>query len=878
MLSARHNDANIHLKHHRHLLNPADEAAVKSGSIDVFGGSMEKVQDETLGSGASGMSDLSALENETDDFGRKLIQRQRDAQRLSNIRHNRRAFKRARTNPRVAERLAREERDMDGEGEQDPQRTVRAVSGEGEQQVTAPRQWGRKARKQTDWMKKIREPSITSKSEDEGKADENVIYPRRTSSAFSGDDNPLLDWETVDRPLQSIENTPPSMRRRARLPTPSSMHHMNTTLKPGDESDDGEFNAASLLSSTPATRLPRKIDELTRREIENIERRGLTTRALDHIDDISPNATRRASRNSLREQALADGMDGEPASPSARPISAPAAAKVTSPSKIPRRPGSALGSNKENFPFSDGGQGYKSTRTTGLSDRTAHAVSTKSTTSQQTSQRPGHKRNDSMGLLRRLARVSSMSPSPARKDAVDSDKAKHDGNRPTSAGEETASRPTSRKVDFVSEVKKHAEDSGVDQGELGKIKPEEEHHGGQTERSLGAGSAQTPIPPPKRSRSKEVDHTSKTSADQNHHEPNHDHTNPPTRKSALDDLVYQAKYLDNTQQYGENTMASLEDIAHPNLDQTDPTITFDFDALKREQEKVEDEPHLTQEEKDRRQEDLAVEAMNRHLRAASSSIKDANRGLRRVENRIETQEERRARVSAEEALPGKPAPVHPTTTTATAIAKPHVYCTCASRPAHGAWYALYAELRACFYTYGTEPDAKYSWLTIRPTWLGLAVLLWITWYLSETTLCSYFCNPRFAVRQYHWPREDAPEFPFVIPTLVFRPVKFLWKPVCDMLAWFFGAAFHWMFGDSSSSSRPPSVTNARAEEAQRFARQMREAVASGRGWWDDDGVGSAGAAAGEWMASATTVGRRVAQSVVDVVDEAGSMWDDERVL
>ena len=248
--------------------------------------------------------------------------------------------------------------------------------------------------------------------------------------------------------------------------------------------------------------------------------------------------------------------------------------------------------------------------------------------------------------------------------------------------------------------------------------------------------------------------------------------------------------------------------------------------------------------------------MNKHLRAARSSIKDANRGLRRVENRIETAEERKTRVTTD-------ATAMQTTSTKsdlTQSAKPHVYCTCHSRNAGGAWWSLWTEFRSLFYTYGTEPAAKYSWLTIRPTWLGLAVLLYLTWYLSETTLCAYFCNPRFATRVYDYPDPNAPQYPFVIPTLVFRPLRWLWQPVCNALAWMFGALFHTLFGDSSTSSQPPRMAGKRG-----LGRKAWKAATN-------TGMGR------EWVATATTVGKRVAQSVVDVVDEAGSMWDDEFVM
>jgi hypothetical protein len=79
----------------------------------------------------------------------------------------------------------------------------------------------------------------------------------------------------------------------------------------------------------------------------------------------------------------------------------------------------------------------------------------------------------------------------------------------------------------------------------------------------------------------------------------------------------------------------LENIVHPNTDPTDTTLASDG-AYQDANEDLDIGRPLTQAEKDRRQEDLAIEAMNKHLRAARTSIKDADRGLQRVENKWDT--------------------------------------------------------------------------------------------------------------------------------------------------------------------------------------------------------------------------------------------------
>lgn len=46
----------------------------------------------------------------------------------------------------------------------------------------------------------------------------------------------------------------------------------------------------------------------------------------------------------------------------------------------------------------------------------------------------------------------------------------------------------------------------------------------------------------------------------------------------------------------------------------------------------------------------------------------------------------------------------------------------------------------------------------------------------------------------------APIFPFVVPTLLFRPFRWLWQPVLGFLAWCFGALLSPLGSGSSSAA------------------------------------------------------------------------------
>jgi hypothetical protein len=58
---------------------------------------------------------------------------------------------------------------------------------------------------------------------------------------------------------------------------------------------------------------------------------------------------------------------------------------------------------------------------------------------------------------------------------------------------------------------------------------------------------------------------------------------------------------------------------------------------------------------------------------------------------------------------------------------------------------------------------------IRITRLGWGLLLSLLWFVSESTMCDYYCHPTVApVCEGNCLRPDAPRFPFVLPTMLWR--------------------------------------------------------------------------------------------------------------
>ncbi|GFF36950.1 hypothetical protein IFM46972_05060 [Aspergillus udagawae] len=67
---------------------------------------------------------------------------------------------------------------------------------------------------------------------------------------------------------------------------------------------------------------------------------------------------------------------------------------------------------------------------------------------------------------------------------------------------------------------------------------------------------------------------------------------------------------------------------------------------------------------------------------------------------------------------------------------------------------------------------------IRITRLGWGLLLSLLWFVSESTMCDYYCHPTVApVCEGNCLRPDAPRFPFVLPTMLWR-----WSHLSSALA------------------------------------------------------------------------------------------------
>jgi hypothetical protein len=133
----------------------------------------------------------------------------------------------------------------------------------------------------------------------------------------------------------------------------------------------------------------------------------------------------------------------------------------------------------------------------------------------------------------------------------------------------------------------------------------------------------------------------------------------------------------------------------------------------------------------------------------------------------------------------------------------------------------------------------------------------------------YYCHPLYAEYMVGFGVDpDAPEYPFVIPTLLFRPFRPLWKPVLQGLEASFTACFHALFGGPPDSERDVEAEYRLWQAA--YPQQQQQRV-------DSAWAAAASGWGGKIAATTATAAARVTASLGEAVDEMGYgfMRDDE---
>nr|OQO24515.1 hypothetical protein B0A51_06131 [Rachicladosporium sp. CCFEE 5018] len=140
---------------------------------------------------------------------------------------------------------------------------------------------------------------------------------------------------------------------------------------------------------------------------------------------------------------------------------------------------------------------------------------------------------------------------------------------------------------------------------------------------------------------------------------------------------------------------------------------------------------------------------------------------------------------------------------------------------------------------------------------------------------------------------DAPRSPFVIPTLLFRPLRPIWRPTLNWAGEAIEVAYHHVLGIEHNVLPVPrfmepgfKLTPEMMRSDLRpgmFRSSYPPASAVSGGFGKTAATAGAGAVAGRWggwvgtsvVSKAVETGWRAVGSARQAVDEVGGMWEDE---
>lgn len=406
------------LRRIQHSASPVSlRASRKASPRGAIGeGAQDEVDNkENIGHDSDGESSASYMENITDtsmDSGSS--QYAKDLQRLQGaLNGEKKAFSKARVGDRVGltiDNLQRKESN-DSLGSAF---SAGSLSNRGsDPSVNVPKAWGRKAKPGKDWLSRINSRS--------GKLTGDV--PKRHSS---GDqiiaENQKREWaEPIDEwiataaevPLPSVEGSPQAASSsQGSTPTAAVQRSTSLNRRRQWEVNDDDFTGQSFqVSDSPPIRIRSGMLDLIReREIESVEKRAVTTSRLGELRKTS--FTQSPRRRIGFEEAQGTDSDGPSEVSLQRQASGKSTLRSEQPDpdqdKIPEPTPDGTGEAIPDTPIVI----YRANSNGIVSSSEENAKQPESKT--QKSRRPSHERKDSHDLLKRLAKATSESPSPAK--------------------------------------------------------------------------------------------------------------------------------------------------------------------------------------------------------------------------------------------------------------------------------------------------------------------------------------------------------------------------------------------------------------------------------------------------------------------------------
>ncbi|RDI88939.1 Galactokinase [Venturia inaequalis] len=725
-------------------------------------------------------------EDDTDDsFGRRMIQEMNQDRVLSEGRRPQ-AFRKARIRPRGGLTLENLERVAPSNETHPAIHSHSSLgslsSGLSDPSLNVPREWGRKGRRNNDWLRRIKmdSPKITAR-------DGNIQEDDGVTAA-------------ADVPLPSLEDSPLSRRGSTRGTPAASVKRQQASIERDDHWDlASDLDAASFIESTPMPVRNTALEEIRQREFEEALNESSVYRTTTTYPTPPPGPSSPRLPKSPASQSLADTWshpaEQELAIPKRTERSKPATNSTT-------RTATHARTASRNGPPSPIAL-HKSSHTLGGVDR---AVTPQA---QISPQRPVHRREDSQDILRRLARASSNTPSPGnapnrriiqegtpapvrnRPDSAPAvpaapDPARTSPRRPSSTRSlprpQTSSVMQTKSVSVVQEI--HGEQ--VIQKESHQVEetpvpttrqlnpktpivtgawidtpkpvisrpsflqepvPSSSSHISRPSSSKEMGSSERSASPAKKAAQDAVQRAQKDDINQVQLESQSVEATtrrPSFPSSALSAVIDEARHhpgTDSNEVLGEATIESLEDLMSPHDDQS----VQEEDTL--DQLELPTGEPKTAAEKSRLAELITLKSMNQKLKATKSSIRSVNHGIQGLQKQMHDSGDKGEEKEMEQQAQIKPSEVHVRSVS-----------------------DLGKLFRACLYT--RDEKGKFE---LGP--LGLSLAVFFSWLVIETLMCHIFCRPAYASSMSGFGVDpDAPEFPFALPTMLLRPFRPLWRP------------------------------------------------------------------------------------------------------
>jgi len=783
--------------------------------------------DDTVGSGGSGVSPEAA----TDEYLQKLKQYARDQERVNAaVSSVNRLFTRGDLGTRVKETA------------HTLVRKSSASSMESEPGIRLPRTWGRHAKKNTGWLNRIMSPDSS---------EEVYAAPQQVVSEGS------IDWAraAVDVPLPSVEDgssmqepTPPHSR-------PNSAQPRNTSPQKSHIWDpEFDFTAQSVQESTsPQLKIRNtKLDEIMAREIESLSKRAVATARLEEIKErnsqelsVLPNYEtklvgamneRRKSENTDQRarrrfrsasdaedsskvevpaeiastDVLAEKKDRQDAEKKALNEAQPPATSSTK-ETLPKAAASSAKEPDAKVSFITEAHLQDCTREKTILEEEGEAIPGTPITifkgaaaMEKKASPPRHIPDDSWENIRKLARLTSATPSPAPAKLAErpSDESLKQENRLSADIKRMsgASTPPKSDVDpeerIVSEVSLFAlQDDKPERNSLRTPSPPGGGNVDETPRPKADPlSLPTPVvtgayidTPAPRGRQPRISRPSSpplAAGDALHDE---------VSRLCLKDFIRSSSSQSSTSRkdaraaqrgtkHGASCLSSNSAAQSPKpepdrssrlplLNSANPaSVEDDLRAIQQEVEdstlesfdgllladaenlhvnstttletpidlEVDEKGQpMSPEERERRQEILAIERMNKTIKSGLVSIRDAKRGIERLEDQVSSAPEPLKHNHDLESCP-----------------------KCVSESPDSSIYHINIPVPRLW---SRDPT---KWTGVRFTWVGLMLALLTAWFFMESAACELICHPQYASTN-DWSPDD-PFWGWALLTLLYR--------------------------------------------------------------------------------------------------------------